>query len=113
TGGGRTAVERHRTLQATVSWSYDLLDETERVVFQRLSTLAGSLDLDAAEAIAAGGSVEGFEVLDAPGHLVDKSMVLTVPAPTGVRYRLLETLRQFAADRLSEQPDVAEVQDGY
>jgi len=63
TGGGRTAVERHRTLQATVSWSYELLDGTERSVFQRLSTLAGSFDLDAAEAIAAGGAVQGFEVL--------------------------------------------------
>src|SRR5262249_12531287 len=54
TGGGRTAVERHRTLQATVAWSYELLDELERSVFQRLSTLAGSFDLAAAEAIAAG-----------------------------------------------------------
>jgi predicted ATPase len=113
TGGGRTAVERHRTLQATVSWSYELLDETERSVFQRLSTLAGSFDLDAAEAIAAGGSVERFEVLDAVGHLVDKSMVLAVPDTTGVRYRLLETLRQFAADRLADQPDVAEVLDRH
>ena len=82
-------------------------------VFQRLSTLAGSFDLDAAEAIAAGGTVEGFEVLDALGHLVDKSMVLAVPNPTGVRYRLLETLRQFAADRLAEQPDATEVQDRH
>jgi hypothetical protein len=113
TGGGRTAVERHRTLQATVSWSYELLDGTERAVFQRLSTLAGSFDLDAAEAIGAGGIVEGFEVLDAVGHLVDKSMVLTVPNPTGVRYRLLETLRQFATDRLADQPDATEVQDRH
>ncbi len=112
TGGGRTAVERHRTLQATVAWSYDLLDDTEKRVFQRLSTLAGSFDLEAAEAIAAGGEVEGFEVLDALGHLVDKSMVLSVP-PDGVRYRLLETLRQFAADRLAEQLDATEVQDRH
>src|SRR5439155_8142983 len=85
----------------------------ERAVFQRLSTLAGSFDLDAAEAIAAGGTVEGFEVLDALGHLVDKSMVLPVPAPAGVRYRLLETLRQYAADRLAEQPNAIEVQDRH
>ncbi|MEO8694275.1 MAG: adenylate/guanylate cyclase domain-containing protein [Acidimicrobiales bacterium] len=111
TGGGRTAVERHRTLQATVAWSYGLLDDTERAVFQRLSTLAGSFDLDAAQAIATGGIVEGFEVLDALGHLVDKSMVLAVSDSTEVRYRLLETLRQFAADRLADQSDVAEVQD--
>ncbi|MEO8697402.1 MAG: LuxR C-terminal-related transcriptional regulator [Acidimicrobiales bacterium] len=113
TGGGRTAVARHRTLQATVSWSYELLDSTERALFQRLSTLAGSFDLDAAEAIGADGIVEGFEVLNALGHLVDKSMVLAVPAPAGVRYRLLETLRQFAADRLAEQPDATLVQDRH
>ncbi len=113
TGGGRTAVERHRTLQATVSWSYDLLGDVERAVFQRLSTLAGSFDLDSAEAIAAGGQVEGFEVLDAVGHLVDKSMLLTVATPMGGRYRLLETLRQYAADRLAEQPDAAEVEDRH
>jgi len=75
--------------------------------------LAGSFDLEAAEAIGAGGAVEGFEVLDALGHLVDKSMVLAVPAVTGVRYRLLETLRQFAADRLAEQPDAIPVRDRY
>ena len=113
TGGGRTAVERHRTLQATVAWSYELLDETERSVFQRLSTLAGSFDLAAAEAIAAGGAVADFDVLDALGHLVDKSMVLTVAGTTGSRYRLLETLRQFAADRLADEPDVIEVYDRH
>jgi predicted ATPase len=113
TGGGRTAVERHRTLRATVSWSYELLDQNERSVFQRLSTLTGSFDLQAAEAIAAGGTVESFEVLDAVGHLVDKSMVVAAPAPSGVRYRLLETMRQFAADHLADQPDGAEVQDRH
>ena len=113
TGGGRTAVERHRTLQATVAWSYDLLDATEKRVFQRLSTLAGSFDLDAAEAIAAGGTVEGFEVLDAVGHLVDKSMVLAVAGAVNARFRLLETLRQYAADRLAEQADATEVQDRH
>ena len=113
TGGGRTAMERHRTLQAAVSWSYELLDDVEQIVFQRLSTLAGSFDLDAAEAIAAGGTVESLAVLDALAHLVDKSMVLAVPTASGVRYRLLETLRQFAADRLAEQPGKSEVHDRH
>jgi predicted ATPase len=113
TGGGRTAIERHRTLHATVSWSYELLDDTERVVFQRLSTLSGSFDLAAAEAIAGGGVVDEFEVLDPLGHLVDKSMVEAVAGPDTARYRLLETLRQFAADRLAEQPDAAEVQNRH
>ncbi|HVM64202.1 MAG TPA: adenylate/guanylate cyclase domain-containing protein, partial [Acidimicrobiales bacterium] len=114
TGGGRTAVERHRTLQATVSWSYDLLDPVDQVVFQRLSLMNGGFDLDAAEAIAAGGAVEAWEVLDSLGRLVDKSMVATVTNAEGtVRYRLLETLRQFAADRLAEQPGVEEARDRH
>jgi predicted ATPase len=114
TGGGRTAVERHRTLQATVSWSYDLLDPNDQLVFQRLSVMSGSFDLDAAEAITAGGSVESWEVLDAVGRLVDKSMVATAAGPDGtVRYRLLETLRQFAAERLAEQPDIGESRDRH
>src|SRR5581483_1938838 len=114
TGGGRTAVERHRTLQATVSWSYDLLDSVDQLVFQRLSIMSGGFDLDAAEAIAVGGTVEPWEVLDALGRLVDKSMVATVVAPDGtVRYRLLETLRQFAADRLAEQPDIDEARNRH
>jgi predicted ATPase len=113
TGGGRTAVERHRTLLAAVSWSYELLDEAEQAVFQRLSTAAGSFDLAAAEAISTGGVVEEFDVLDAVGHLVDKSMVLAEVGPRGVRYRVLETLRQFGADRLAEQPDADEVHDRH
>jgi predicted ATPase/class 3 adenylate cyclase len=114
TGGGRTAVERHRTLQATVLWSYDLLDPADQLVFQRLSTMAGSFDLDAADAVGAGGAVEDWEVLDAIGRLVDKSMVATAAGPDGaVRYRLLETLRQFAADRLAEQPDIDETRDRH
>jgi predicted ATPase/class 3 adenylate cyclase len=113
TGGGRTAVERHRTLLAAVSWSYELLDEAEQAVFQRLSTTAGSFDLAAAEAIASGGVVEDLDVLDALGHLVDKSMVLAEVGPRGVRYRVLETLRQFSADRLAEQPDAGDVHDRH
>jgi predicted ATPase len=113
TGGGRTAVERHRTLQATVSWSYGLLDETEQAVFRCLSTMAGTFDLDAAEAVASGPMVDDFEVLDALGHLVDKSMILTVQTPRGLRYRLLETLRQFAAERLVDCGDAAAVQERH
>lgn len=114
TTGGRGAVARHRTLEATVTWSYELLDEVEKAVFARLSTMAGDFDPDAAEAIASDDAVEGWEVLDAVGRLVDKSMIGTVTAPDGtVRYRLLETLRQFGADRLGESPGGAGVQDRY
>jgi predicted ATPase/class 3 adenylate cyclase len=113
TGSSRTSVERHRTLQATVAWSYDLLDDVDRAVFRALSVMAGSFDLEAAEAVAGGGAVEPFAVLDALGRLVDKSMVLAVNADGSVRYRLLETLRQFGADRLAEDGDVGNVQDRH
>jgi predicted ATPase len=113
TGSSRTSVGRHRTLQATVAWSYDLLDEVDRAVFRALSVMAGNFDLETAEAVAGGGTVEQFEVLDALGRLVDKSMVLAVGEHGSVRYRMLETLRQFAADRLSEEDDVAGVQDRH
>jgi predicted ATPase len=112
--GGRTAVPRQRTLEATVMWSYHLLDEPEKLVFTRLSTMAGDFDPEAAEAVASDSALEGWAVLDAVGRLVEKSMVGTVTAPDGnVRYRLLETLRQFGADRLAEGPSGAGVQDRY
>jgi predicted ATPase/class 3 adenylate cyclase len=113
TGGGRTAIERHRTLQATLSWSYEMLDPAEQVVFQRLSLMAAPFDLDAAEAVTAGGGVEEWEVLDVIGHLVDKSMVTTIRGEGELRYRLLETLRQFGADGLAEAADHSEVRDRY
>jgi predicted ATPase len=111
TGGGRTAVERHRTLQATVAWSYELLDPLDQAVFQWLSTMAATFDLEAAGAIASAGAVGEWEVIDALGRLVDKSLVVTVEDQGGRRYRLLETLRQFGGDRLAEQPDVEEIRD--
>ncbi len=94
---GRGAQERHRTLQAAVSWSHDLLGETERQVFRRLAVFPASFDLDAAEAVA--GDPE-IDVIDALVRLVDQSLV-QYDATSG-RYRLLETLRQYAADRLAD-----------
>jgi predicted ATPase/class 3 adenylate cyclase len=94
---GRGAQERHRTLQAAVSWSHDLLGETERRVFRRLAVFPASFELDAAEAVA--GDPE-TDVIDALVRLVDQSLV-QYDATSG-RYRLLETLRQYAADRLAD-----------
>jgi predicted ATPase len=113
TGGARTAVERHRTLQAAIAWSYEMLDPGEKLVFQRLSVMAALFDLDAAEAVAAGGEVKGWEMLDLLGRLVDKSMVTTARGDGALRYRLLETLRQFGADRLAEADNHREVRDNY
>jgi predicted ATPase/class 3 adenylate cyclase len=106
TGGRRTAVERHQTLRATVDWSYSLLSPTERAVFDRLSVFAGSFDADAAETVAAGEGIESWDVLEALGSLVTKSMiVLEDTVDGGVRYLLLETLRQYARERLAEDAD--------
>ena len=106
TGGRRSAVERHQTLRATVDWSYSLLDEREQRVLERLGVFAGSFDTAAAEAVVAGDGVEAWDVLDALTALVEKSMVqLEESLDGGVRYLLLETLRQYARERLDERGD--------
>jgi predicted ATPase/class 3 adenylate cyclase len=96
-GGSRRSQERHRTLLATVSWSHDLLTDDERVVFRRLAVFPASFDLTAAEAVAGPGEAD---VVDCVLRLVDRSLVVYEPAED--RYRLLETLRQYGADRLAE-----------
>jgi hypothetical protein len=106
TGGRRTAMERHQTLRATVDWSYFLLQPIERAVFDRLGVFPGSFDAAAARAVAAGDDVESWDVLDALTSLVNKSMVNTVAGGTGAtRYQLLETMRQYARERLDATGD--------
>jgi predicted ATPase/class 3 adenylate cyclase len=102
TGGSRTALPRQQTLRATVEWSVSLLAGAEQVVLRRLSVFAGSFDLDAAEAVCGFGDIEAFDVAGLLGSLVDKSLVVAEPAGAGLRYRLLETIRQFAAERLAD-----------
>jgi hypothetical protein len=103
TGGRRTAVERHQTLRATVDWSYGLLSETERTVFDRLAVFSGGFPMAAATAVVTGDGVEGWDVMDAVGGLVAKSMVVAEPgADEHTRYQLLETLRQYGRERLDE-----------
>jgi len=102
TGGSRTALERQQTLAATVGWSYSLLAGAERLLLARLSVFAGSFDLDAAEAVCGSGGLDVLEVAGLLGSLVDKSLVVAEPAGAGLRYRLLETIRLFAAERLAE-----------
>jgi predicted ATPase/class 3 adenylate cyclase len=101
-GGSRGGVDRHQTLQATVSWSYQLLAERERVLFDRLSVFAGSFSLDAAEAVCVDDAVDELDVLEILSDLVDKSMVVADTSGPRTRYRLLETLRQFGEQHLYE-----------
>ncbi len=102
TGGSRTAMERQRTLQAMVDWSYSLLNTAEQLLLRRLSAFPDTFDLGAAEAVCGFGDIEAVEVADLLGSLADKSLVVTEPTGAAVRYRLLETIRQFAAERLIE-----------
>ncbi|QKW27251.1 winged helix-turn-helix domain-containing protein [Streptomyces seoulensis] len=97
TSGSRTVLPRQQTLRAVVDWSWDLLDATERDVLCRLSVFAGGCDLAAAEAVC------GPDAFDALGSLVDKSLVVAAPdGEGGMRYRLLETVAEYAAERLDE-----------
>ena len=99
-GGRRTAMPRHRTLQATLDWSYDLLNEPERVVLRRLAIFAGGFTLQAAQEVAADVHVSASRVLECVANLIAKSLVIADAAGTLVRYRLLETTRAYAFEKL-------------
>ncbi len=105
TGGSRVALARQQTLLATVSWSYSLLDGAEQQLLRRLSVFPESFALAAAEAACGFGGIDRLDVVELLGSLVNKSLVITEPSADGLRYRLLETIRQFAADRLVEVGD--------
>jgi predicted ATPase/class 3 adenylate cyclase/DNA-binding CsgD family transcriptional regulator len=102
TGGARTAVRRQQTLRASVDWSHALLTEPERVLFRGLAAFLGGFDFDAAQTVASGGEVERFQVLDLLTLLVDKSLVVADDTGGRTRYRLLETVRQYALEKLGE-----------
>ena len=102
TGGARTAVRRQQTLRASVDWSHALLTEPERVLFRGLAAFLGGFDFDAAQTVAGSGGVERFQVLDLLTLLVDKSLVVTDDSRGRTRYRLLETVRQYALEKLGE-----------
>ncbi len=105
TGGSRSALPRQQTLQATVQWSYSLLSGAEQALLRRLSVFVDGFELEAAERVCALGDIEIFDVDDLLGSLVDKSLVVVEPVGEAVRYRLLETIRQFAVDRLVEHSE--------
>ncbi|MFF4591060.1 BTAD domain-containing putative transcriptional regulator [Streptomyces sp. NPDC001388] len=106
TSGSRTALPRQQTLRAVVDWSWDLLDEPERTLLRELSVFAGGWDLEAAEAVCTG------PVADLVGALVDKSLVVAAPCEGdgggGMRYRMLETIHEYAVERAAEDPPARE-----
>jgi predicted ATPase/DNA-binding winged helix-turn-helix (wHTH) protein len=99
-GGHRTALPRHQTLRATLDWSYELLTEPERVVLRRLAIFAGGFTLQVASAVAADEEIAAAEVVDCVTNLVAKSLVTTDAGGERVRYRLLETTRAYALEKL-------------
>lgn len=101
--GARDLPERQRTLRRALDWSHDLLDDLDRVLFARLSVFAGGFTLDAAEAV--GGDEGRVDVVTVLGHLVAHSLVLAEPVAGDLRYRMLEPVRQYAAERLAESAD--------
>ena len=102
-GGNRTALPRQRTLRAMIDWSYDLLNEPERQTFERLSVFAGGWDLEAAENVCITMSADPWDVIDILASLVDKSLVQAQREGAVTRYRLLESVRQYAADCLGNR----------
>jgi predicted ATPase/DNA-binding CsgD family transcriptional regulator len=111
TGGSRTALPRQQTLRATLDWSYDLLSDAEKHLFNRLSVFVAGWTLEAAEAVCGGDGIDEQDVLDLLQRLVKKSLVVAEEGRDGAaRYRLLQTLRQYAHERLTAAGDIEKVQ---
>ena len=106
--GSRTTVPRQRTLEATVDWSYKLLTDAERRLLMRLAVFAGGWSMEAAERVCAGGEIREHDVVDLLSRLADKSLVVVEQTTDGLsRHRLLETIRQYAVDRLEDAGEMA------
>jgi non-specific serine/threonine protein kinase len=108
TGTSRTTLPRHQTLRATMDWSYGLLSDAEKILFQRLAVFPGGFTLESAETVSAGGLIPREHVLDLLSQLVDKSLVVVAERGQGgvARYRQLETVRQYARDRLADSGEM-------
>lgn len=111
--GNRTAVSRHRTLAATIDWSHGLLSEEEKILFRRLSIFAGGWTLSAAERVCSEEGIAEGEVLELLSLLADKSLVVVARDGRDWRYRMLETVRQYARGLLGESAEVAAVRDRH
>jgi predicted ATPase/DNA-binding XRE family transcriptional regulator len=113
TAGSRTAWPRHQTLRATIDWSFDLLSEPERTLFRRLAVFSGGFTLEAVETVAPGGDVSKSQVVDLLGQLFNKSLVTvetrSEDSESETRYGMLETIREYARQKLEEAGEAEEV----
>src|SRR5262249_3183150 len=107
--GSRTVFPRQQTMTAAIDWSYALLAEPERVLFRRLGVFAGGWSIESAEAVCPGPGLEAADTLYLLGALLDKSLVTAAESDGSRRYRLLETIREFAVDRLMASDEVLAV----
>ncbi len=113
TGGARSAMPRQQTLRASVDWSHELLRPEEQTLLRRLAVFAGGWTLDAVEEVCAGDGLERLEILDLLTSLLDKSLLVADEHGTSVRYRLLETVRQYALDRLRQAGELEGLRDRH
>ena len=109
TGGRRGELEHHQTLRATLTWSYQLLSQPERELFERLSVFPGGFDLAAAESVCGDDTLDESRIIDLADSLVAKSMLVADRREVGTRYRLLESLREYAQERRNERSDGSEI----
>ena len=109
TGGSRTALPRHQTLRAVIDWSYDLLFDDERRVFERMSVFAGPCPLEAAEEVCAGSGTAREDVADLLARLVGKSLITAAQTGRGVRFGMLQTIAGYGCDRLAARGELAAV----
>jgi predicted ATPase/class 3 adenylate cyclase len=100
TGGKRTALPRQQTLKALIDWSYDLLTDSEKLIFQRLSVFSGGWTLAAAEEICSGDDIDSYEVMDVHSNLLDKSLISTSEHSDSIRFHMLESIKQYSGEKL-------------
>jgi predicted ATPase/class 3 adenylate cyclase len=123
TGGSRTALPRQQTLRALIDWSYDILSEKEQILLRRLAVFAGSWTLEAVEGICGGHGIESYDVLDLLSQLVNKSLVVVIEKSQtrerslsihgSLRYRMLETIRQYTREKLQEAGEGDKIRDNH
>ena len=115
TAGSRTALSHQQTLRGTIDWSHELLTSPERILFRRLALFAGGFTLEALESICAGNELERGAIVDLLGRLVNKSLVIAQPPSkvTGTRFHMLETIRQYANEKLEANDETQAYRDGH